>query len=518
MKLQVIKHFGLLFVILIFAPLAAAQLPQFTETQFHGGPSPKHITIGDVNGDGYEDLVASNTASGSVTVMFGNNHGGFASSNTIPVGPLPQFIMLADLNLDGKPDVVVASALGNFVTALGNGAGNFTINGSYGAGASLTPQHLRAADVNTDGKTDVIMASTSAFSGPIQVFTGDGTGLLSGPILSPGTLLPIDIVPVDLNHDGKIDIVASHITQNAVSWKFGDGAGGFPSNPNNVISNIMKAGDLFIADSNGDGFSDIFVTNAIAGAGKLTRIGGGNGAGFFTPVSVSSGGDLPSGIAGADIDRNGRIDMIVCNLNSDNIAFLLASADGNSYSLAGTTRTGAGPFGIAAVDLDGDGNTDFVTVDYLSFNCSAIINQTPAPPATGEFGTGTAGCNGELGITCNHAPAVGTSGFRIYISNAPAAADGMFIMGDAGDFDGIYDPGMDILLHVSPVSTHIVSLPIASTAAGEATLTMPGIVPPQFAGFVFFAQAEFPWSATAICDPSSTGWSSSRGFYFIIQP
>jgi hypothetical protein len=76
--------------------------------QFNFGFSPGYIAVGDINGDGKEDIVAVNnnlaavllntTPTGSSTVTFSA-----AQSLTVPVGASLQNVALSDLDGDGKP-------------------------------------------------------------------------------------------------------------------------------------------------------------------------------------------------------------------------------------------------------------------------------------------------------------------------------------------------------------------------------------------------------------------------------
>jgi hypothetical protein len=84
---------------------------------FPTGDGPSRIAIGDVDGDGVPDVVASNYTSHSVTVLHGQR-GTFMRTATIPVGNHPQGIALADLNGDGKADIVVTNSDDNSISIL----------------------------------------------------------------------------------------------------------------------------------------------------------------------------------------------------------------------------------------------------------------------------------------------------------------------------------------------------------------------------------------------------------------
>lgn len=83
---------------------------------FPTGAAPTRVAIGDVNGDGFADIAASNSESQNVTILLGSGKGGFASPYQIPAGREPKGIAIGDLNGDGKAEIVVANAQDNNLT------------------------------------------------------------------------------------------------------------------------------------------------------------------------------------------------------------------------------------------------------------------------------------------------------------------------------------------------------------------------------------------------------------------
>ena len=192
---------------------------------FPVGPSPYPFAVGDVNGDGQLDIVATATATGplraqqlpmsrALTLLLADGKGGYSSTELPLRTGEPWFAAISDVNGDRKPDVVATHHDMNKLTVLlGNGRGGFAeASGSpFDFGGKVF--HASVTDVNRDGKTDVIAAAGNS----VRVMFGDGQGgFTTGPSLQsgPGTWR-IDLG--DFNGDGNLDVVASNMESDSVT-------------------------------------------------------------------------------------------------------------------------------------------------------------------------------------------------------------------------------------------------------------------------------------------------------------
>ena len=192
---------------------------------FAVGPSPYPFAVGDVNGDGQLDVVATATATGplrsqqlqmskALTLLLADGSGGFRSSQLPLRTGEPWFAVINDINADRKPDIVVTHHDMNKLTVmLGDGRGGFVEAAAspFDGGGKLF--HTAVTDVNRDGKMDVLAAGGDS----VRVMLGDGRGgFATGPTIQsgPGTWR-LDLG--DVNRDGKLDLIASNLENDSVS-------------------------------------------------------------------------------------------------------------------------------------------------------------------------------------------------------------------------------------------------------------------------------------------------------------
>ncbi len=168
-----------------------------------GGPS--RIDVGDVNADGNLDIVTSSWALDDITVIFGNGDGTFTGSTQYSAGHRPGRINLYDIDNDGDLDIIINNyASSNMMVYRNHGDGTYAPKKRYPVGEYPTEHTL--ADMNGDGFVDIVVANRDDASMSILIGKGDGT--FESEMRVATVLSPYFNAPVDMDGDGDIDILS----------------------------------------------------------------------------------------------------------------------------------------------------------------------------------------------------------------------------------------------------------------------------------------------------------------------
>jgi len=229
-----------------------------------GGTRFYSVTATDVNGDGKLDVFGAdaNSPIGAIFVFTNNGSGGFAVSSTNSVGNDPLSIVSADVNGDGWADLICANYNGKNLSVLtNNGSGGFALASSPGAGNN--PISLVASDVNGDGKMDLISANSGggASGNSLSVLTNNGSGGFPFATTYVVGANPCAVVALDVNGDGKVDLISANFVDNTFSVVTNNGSGGFTLAVTCFVGVNANPRGATAADVNGDGRPDLISAN-----------------------------------------------------------------------------------------------------------------------------------------------------------------------------------------------------------------------------------------------------------------
>ncbi len=210
--------------------------------------------------------------------------------------------------------------------------------------------------MNDDGWPDLVI--TKQATGEIAVLTGDGTGRFLSTTTFPAGENPVDVALGDYDEDGDLDAAVANHDTDYVTLLLNDGTGRFSNAPASPLHVGVAPHPHAIEtiDLDGDGHLDLLVDDRNAEAIAVFR-GSGQGT-FAEPGSrVDVGGDPYRGMALADVDGDGTVDLVTPNRNE--IAVVLAVTPSGSPSPI--TTSADQPFTVAVGDVTGDGIHDLIT-------------------------------------------------------------------------------------------------------------------------------------------------------------
>jgi len=387
------------------APAVVMQSPQLSfakaVTYNSGGYDPDSVAVGDLNGDGVPDLVVANCSSNNVTcessptgevdVLLGNGDGTFQAAVGYGSGGYKALsIAIGDVNGDGYPDLVVVNYCqsgncesgGGVSVLLGNGDGTFQPALSYGSGGYYA-ESVAVADLSGDGKLDLVVANycqtEACDNGSVSVLMGKGNGTFQAPIsYNSGGVGAVSIANADVNRDGHSDLIAVNF-DSSIGVLFGNGDGTFQE-PVSYGPGVYDAHSVAIGDVNGDGSPDLAVGGACASyncgiVGVLLNNGDGT---FEDPITYSSSGIELGSVAIADMNGDGFADLVVangCEMIQQNgncqgrqgwASVLLGNGDGTFQSAIGYNSGGYVSTAVAIADLNGDGRPDLAMANFYA--------------------------------------------------------------------------------------------------------------------------------------------------------
>ncbi len=345
-----------------------------------------NMAVADFNGDGLLDLAVNTYNSGtfpSVVVFFGTREGRFKSGAAFgPVGvTFPTELVARDLNGDGRPDLIcflntkpIWGQGGEPVVLLNTGDGTFASPVTYPFGARC----LSVGDFNGDGVPDLLIPSwTSTANSTLLIGKGDGAFTPHDFDLR-GVL---GVATLDLNHDGKLDVIAA--TEGKFSMLLGDGFGGIARRFERNAADISAGFE--VADFNADGILDFACIqrwNEI-GIWLGQRDGAHSDPPFFKDPIMSP---FPQAAVCAvgDFNGDGIPDLIASGVGekSGGMTFvLLGKGDGTFAPRQPIFATDNREWmSIVVGDFNGDGWDDFVLADEEPGKVNVFLNTTMDPP------------------------------------------------------------------------------------------------------------------------------------------
>ena len=387
-----------------FSPVLSNSLPLVWRV---AGDFSGRLVAGDLDENGFDDLVTANFLSGDVSVLFRNSSFEQPFELRLRGGNGPSTITLQDVDGDNLLDVIVSNQLSGDVSVYRNrssaarneyGFEESRIRGSHGvfvtdldlnANQALVTRQgtdsVAVGDVTGDGVVDLVVGHQGSNS--IQVFRGLGAGQFA-PIedatlfLTVKALREVALGQFNATQDNTLDLAVLNSGDGGISLYRGMGDGRFQKTGAVTIGTTGTS--LSIHDVNRDGFADFLVSNEFGDV--ITLLG--NGDGTFRDYERLDR-DVPLAIA--DLDGDGSSEIVLANQSRDRVVVRTAT---RAETQELEDKTLLAPGAVRLQDLNGDGRPELIVANSGGTDISVypgLVGGLFGQPQTYFTGTNPAG-------------------------------------------------------------------------------------------------------------------------------
>ncbi|MFQ5514589.1 MAG: FG-GAP-like repeat-containing protein [Myxococcota bacterium] len=365
-----------LLVVLACSPSERPPGLRFDRHEIEGTGQPFAVVAADLDRDGKVDLVVSDPSLALVSVYRGHGDGSFSGPVRLKTGRRPRGLAVADLDADGWPDLAVAATAADAVMIhRGRGEGHFAAGRAVPVGTR--PFMLVPSDLDADGALDLVVAceGETAEGQALWILRGDGHGDFEARGVRTGKY-GSDVAVADYDADGRLDVAISTWGTNDVHIHFGAAGGGFRER-----RSFSYAGHgiyrVFSADLNRDGRPDM-IWNDLMRSGLYVLYGDGRGRFARTRLLPADLG-VRHALA-PDLNHDGWPDPVSVNTRAGSLVLLLSDGHGDYHA---PQRISIGELArmVAPADFDGDGRLDLAVTSMRSNRLVILLNRGAGPLA-----------------------------------------------------------------------------------------------------------------------------------------
>jgi len=354
------------------------------------------VAIADVNHDGYPDIAfVNNSPAGKGLQVFFGGAAGYTgkTAQTIALDD-PTSLRSGDVNGDGYADLIVSTSAkplmlgGGFASLREGQAAEHTVDVFLGSAQGISPDHeislpsLQAhdtvvADLNKDGFADIVIANASdgkSTTVPSYIYWGSAQGFDRQHRTELPTLGASGVAVGDFNGDGFPDLIFANSTDGKtydvpsyIYW--GSSTGYAPYLRSQLQSFGATAAN--VADLNHDGHPDIVLVNEYSGSfgGIDSNIFWGNPHHYYSTASMSSIPGMGTyGTTAADLNNDGYVDLVMCGSYPNGTYLYWGGPEGFSVDRREVLPVNS-TFTSSAADLNHDG--------YLDLVLAGVVNHKP---------------------------------------------------------------------------------------------------------------------------------------------
>lgn len=287
---------------------------------------PKSIAVGDLDDDGWDDIVTANSDGRAVAVLLNRGGGLFEKPSLWTAGKEPSAVALVDLDGDEKLEVLVAN----------NGDSNLGVYRSKGNASFQAPVTYTAGGLNLN---DLVVEDFGAGSRSVALIRGSADklslfhvnddGSLNKPVDYPAPANPYAMAVADFDGNDSLDIALSHPSSCGTSTE----------------KNCQSVGVLL---NKGDG--------------------------TFQEQRFTSTGGTPRGLLAADFDKDAMMDLVVADANRNQVLVLRGRRDG-SFLTPTTYEVVKAPSRMVLADINRDSVQDLLVVSATGNQVSLLAGR-----------------------------------------------------------------------------------------------------------------------------------------------
>lgn len=428
-----------------------AQFSDQTATVFAGGApiglADAAISWGDVNSDGYLDVVVSGSSSlvlnNLILYVYNPGSSQFApAASNINLALSRGDLTFGDYDMDGKVDLAVMGAdlLGTRYLNIYRNLGAAPYFASPIALPGVSDGSLDWGDMDNDGDLDLLVTGLTSTGAVTRIYQNTAGNFLelTQPLINPlGALTGVsqsDAAWGDYDNDGDLDILLNGLNlsgQPVVRLFRNLGNGAFENVVTSFSSLGLYDGSVAWGDYNNDGRLDVLLAGKQSGSGRLTTVYQNLGSGNFSFTSSSFPGIERGQAIWADLDNDGFTDVLLSGQdgasanNRNTIVYRNVNGTGVFAMSTAFTPAAAGGAAISVADYDLDrrldvlytGSTGLLANSIRLFRNTGSTGSTTAPASP----TGLSAVQvGDTVVFTWTAPSAGLN-YNLYVSSTSGA-------------------------------------------------------------------------------------------------